>query len=374
MNSQPRAVVLSPAVSQPRFHRRAEAIQRAGIRSVVYAFRRGWYEINKFPSGTEVIDLGPVPDGKYLARLPRLWHALSKIRRAESSFGAQPRFVLALGLDMALLARVAFPSSVPLAYEVGDLRGVNSSALIRQAIARIERSVVRRAKTLIVTSPGFVSEYYERIDPNCAQKAVVIENKLPRYFLGVDRPTAAKALDSDRRIRIGFVGLLRYPRTLLPLLEAVAQRSTRYEMHVYGDGPLRSVVEEKADQFENIHYHGPFRNPDDLAAIYAYIDVNYVVYDNDEPNVRLALPNKLYESTFFAVPLVVADRTILADRVRAMGNGFIISPNQRGFAASFLDGLTPSAIIERSQNSLAVPKADLIEDDDRSIGWIQELL
>ena len=374
MSSELRAVVLSPAVSHPRFHRRVEAIQRAGVRPVVYAFRRGWYEVNKFPPGADVIDLGPVPDGKYLARLPRLGKAFAKIRRAEATFETQPQFVLALGVDLALLARWVFSSSVPLIYEIGDLRGVNSSGPIRWAVARIEREIVRRARTLIVTSPGFLSEYYEKIDPTCRQKAVVIENKLPKSFGGAERPVVAKEIPSDRRIRIGVVGLLRYPRTLLPLVEAVAQRSTRYELHVYGDGPLRSAVEEEAGQFENIYYHGPFRNPDDLAAIYSYIDLNYVVYDNNEPNVRLALPNKLYESTFFAVPIIVAERTALADRVRAMATGFIISPNERDFVGKFLDGLSRPAIIKRSRNSLAVPMADLIEDNDQSTEWIRKLL
>lgn len=374
MSSDVRVVVISPAASQPRFHRRVEAILSAGLRPMVYTFRRGWYEENKYPSGTEVIDLGAVQDRKYLARLPRLGKALLKIRRTESSFKTRPRFVLALGLDAGMLALALFPPSVPLVYEVGDLRGVNSTSLMARAVVRVERRIVRRARTLIVTSPGFLSEYYAKIDPTCPQRAVVIENKLSRWFWGAGRKEAAIALQSDRRIRLGFVGLLRYPRTFLPLLESVAHRSTRYELHVHGDGPLRSIVEEKARRFENIYYHGPFRNPHDLAAIYSGIDVNYVVYDNEDPNVRVAIPNKLYESTFFGVPIVVADRTMLADRVRAMGTGFVVSPTEPDFVGRFLDGLSPAAIVECSRKSLAVPTADLIESVERSVDWLRQVL
>ena len=52
-------------------------------------------------------------------------------------------------------------------------------------------------------------------------------------------------------------------------------------------------------------------NPDDLERIYGSIDLNYVVYGGDpksEIGVRLAIPNKLYESIFFQVPLVCREK------------------------------------------------------------------
>ncbi len=43
---KPRAVILSSALSQPRYHRRAAMLLEAGYNLQVYGYQRGYYEEN----------------------------------------------------------------------------------------------------------------------------------------------------------------------------------------------------------------------------------------------------------------------------------------------------------------------------------------
>jgi glycosyltransferase involved in cell wall biosynthesis len=273
--------------------------------------------------------------------------------------------VYCFGLDMALLARAAFPRRIPLVYEIGDLRTPGLGPVAASVATALERSVARRASILVTTSPGFVDEHLRNLIPQTAEAPaiVVLENKLPSHITTrFPRRQPGPGTGRDR-IRLGFVGLLRYPRTILPVLEAVAGRPDRFEFHVFGDGQLRPAVQEIAARAPNVLYCGSFRNPDDLGRIYASIDLNYVVYDNADVNVRLAIPNKLYESLYFGVPLVVSSRTRLAERVHRYQAGFVVDPDEARFAERFLADLNPAALRVAAAGALAVPTADLLSSD-----------
>lgn len=56
-------------------------------------------------------------------------------------------------------------------------------------------------------------------------------------------------------------------------------------------------------------------------------DCIYSVYDADNPNVRIALPNKLYESIFCELPIIVAKNTYLSELVEKYKVGLSVSHN-----------------------------------------------
>ncbi len=193
----------------------------------------------------------------------------------------------------------------------------------------------QRAHLLATTSSKFISEYFNVIYPGVEGRSIVIENLVSRKTSQLfDRPELPKAPSIP--IRIGFVGRLRYPRCLIPIMDAVIEAGDKFELHLYGVGQLLELVQENAKKNPNIYYHGPFKNPDDLGGIYSSIDINFVVYDNSDPNVRLALPNKLYESPYFGTPLIVASRTYLSERVTEAGVGIVVDPDLPGFGNSSL--------------------------------------
>lgn len=358
-----RIAVFSPASSHPRYHRRVQSMLDAGHEVTVYTYTRGYYEVNRYPSGARIIDLGDVENGKYFRRLPKLLHGMRVIRDVERTL-PRPDVAYAFGLDAALIMIMSVGKDVITGYEVGDLRSaVVNKALSTWPVRALERWILRHVDVLVVTSPGFVQHHYKHIVADDSE-VIIAENRIPaRIASMVKRPTE-RTFAPNGRIRIGVVGLLRYPRTFLPLIDAVKSHPARFELHVHGDGPLAPQFRDAARVASNIYYHGPFRNPDDLGKIYDNLDVSYFVYDNTETNVRLAIPNKLYESMYFGVPGIVAASTTLAERVQQLGVGFVVDPSKGDFVGRWLETVSIDDIKGAAERCLMVPKDELVEDDE----------
>lgn len=356
-----RVVMVSTAKFYPRHMRRAQMLADQGMSVRVYAFTREWNTKHSNSRDVEVIDLGPIVSGTHIGRVWKVFKAIRVIRNIEEN-ELPPALCYAFGLDAAVILQNSFRQPVPLVYEVGDIRNsLPITSVTSRMIYELERYIVRRAAALVITSPAFLHSYYHEMAPNVAAKTVVVENKLPSEVLArFARPTT---FNPRFPIRIGVVGLFRYPDTLLPLVDAVARRSD-YELRLHGDGPLRVILQERSALARNVHYCGPFKNPDDLPRVYEDIDINYVVYDNKEFNVRLALPNKLYESIFFGRPMVVASNTELAKRVEEFGIGIAVNPMEPGFAERLLDTLTRDNLRKWSASALALPLGMVIQDEE----------
>ena len=54
------------------------------------------------------------------------------------------------------------------------------------------------------------------------------------------------------------------------------------------------------------------------------VDCVYAVYNADVKNVRIALPNKLYEAIFCDLPIIVAKNTYLSDLVNEWNVGVAV--------------------------------------------------
>jgi succinoglycan biosynthesis protein ExoL len=360
---KPRVILLSPLISQPRYHRRAAMFLEAGYDVRAYAFRRGLYEQNTYPHGVEVVDLGEVQNLKYARRVSRLLRALFIVRRREKNAHA-PRLVYAFGLDMAIIACMARIGSCPLVYEVGDVPvPLPHSTLFAKIVGALERFVLQRCAALSVTSLGFLKDYFGIIVPGIEGKTIVVENMIAREVAdSFRRPESRKR--PTMPLRIGFVGLFRYRESLVALMEAIARRKGDFELHFFGDGPLRGVIQCYAESHENIFNHGSFNSVSDMKTIYEAIDISYAVYDNRCANVRMALPNKLYEAPYFGVPIVVAENTYLSERVRELGYGFVIDPQADGFVDDWLDGLTPEKIESICSKLLGLDSRQMVERYD----------
>lgn len=255
-------------------------------------------------------------------------------------------------------------------YEVGDLRLPSKSkvSLIQRSLRSAENTIIRKADFLVTTSPGFITSYFKRESSAAQRKIVLLENRLSRDLAERSvRPTSPVRVKPRSQICVGFVGYLRYASSLFPIIEEIARRPDQYEMRIYGDGPLAPEVTKYASTHSNIHYFGPFLNPEELPNVYKDIHLNYVVYDNRDANVRLAIPNKLYESLYFGIPLVAAEGTELARRVLKFRAGFVADPRHPGFATSLLDQVSPDGLTEASRYALSVPTGELLADSHELI-------
>lgn len=369
-----RVVLFNTAMSHPRYQRRANMFNSAGMRVRMYTFEREWYADNlNFAPGVEVVKLGRMRAGNYAKRLPELWKAAKMVRTLERKEADPAALAYAFELDSALIMSLAMEHTVPRIYEVGDLRNPEPTlSLATRLIYAVERSVVKRVNGFVVTSPGYITEYYTKMDSTVTDKGIVIENKLPSNFLELfSRPSNFRP---SRPIRIGLIGLLRYPETVLPLIEAVSEREGEFELHCFGDGPLKPTIADRAKAHTNVFYHGPYKNPHDLERVYSSIDLNYLAYNNANLNIRLALPNRLYESIFFGRPMVVPCNTLVAEWVEKYGIGFVVNPANSSFVKEFLDELSLEDLTKRGSQTLALPASLAIQDDNESLSEIIKLV
>ena len=84
---------------------------------------------------------------------------------------------------------------------------------------------------------------------------------------------------------------------------------------------FKNIQEEK----EFIEYHGKFYYDDDIARLYSNCDIIFSVYNSDMKNVRIALPNKLYESIIARLPIIVSTNTYLQELVEQWKVGFAVN-------------------------------------------------
>jgi len=370
---KPRAVILSPTASQPRYHRRTAMLMEAGYNVNVYAFQRSYYAENTYPETVEVIGLGEVESGRYFNRIPKLLQSVFRVRKHEKKHSKAPAIIYAFGLDMALIGSLAMPRSTPLIYEIGDIRNpLPHNRLTQKIFAIFEKKVIARCQMLAVTSPGFISDYFSLLDPGIGQKTMVIENKLAREVAAkFSRPMKPQV--PSKPLKIGYIGFFKYKDCILPLIDAVSKRKGDFELHFYGEGPLKKDILTYTAKHGNIFYHGSFASSRDLQTIYESVNLSYVVYDNRDANVQMALPNKLYDGPYFGVPLVVAENTLLAERVRELGIGLVVDPRAEGFADQLLDELTPELLANLSAATLELELCHMVENYDDIIPKLIQL-
>jgi len=98
------------------------------------------------------------------------------------------------------------------------------------------------------------------------------------------------------------------------------------------------------DNYKNISYFGKFQNPDHLPNIYECIDLSIGTYDVTSDNVKYAEPNKLYESIYFRVPIIVSSDTFLNNKVQELGIGVGINALNENSIIEFVNNLNINQI------------------------------
>lgn len=278
-----------------------------GGNSVTVAYQiRDYFKKNDLPEGCRKIPLVHIESGKYHKRVFKLMKSIFMMRRDGACYDA----VYSFSFDLLLIS--LFIKASKRYYEIGDLRIIDSTIY-----NFIYRKILRKQNKVIVTSAKF-SEYLQQKYGLISSKIEIVENKLnPLAFIG--NWQKAEKVDG-RKIKVGIIGLLRY-RQVLDFLEAVTTRTSNIEVHIYGAGVILDNVLEYTER-DNVFYHGEFKYPDDLNSIYKNVDISFVMYNSEDLNVRLALPNKLYESIYYKTPLIVSSGTYLAEKVEGYDIGF----------------------------------------------------
>lgn len=283
------------------------------------------------PLDWENIDLGETRDGAFLQRIRQVF-AGARIAAAQREKLAACDVIYARNLDMlacAFLAKRHAKLATPVIYESLDVhRLLTRTDVIGGVMRWLERALLKRSAGLVVSSPGFIRNHFEKRYPGDF-RAFLVENRLaPNADYG-SRACAQKSekANSGRPLRLGWVGNLRCQRSL-DLLCALADRfPDTLEIRLHGL-PARTEIEQfepVIDMRANMTYFGRYRAPEDLAGIYEALDVVWAGdFMEAGYNSVWLLPNRIYEGGYYCTPSIAPAGTETAAWLERHECGFII--------------------------------------------------
>jgi len=296
--------IVIPTPKQPRFHKRIAEYSIENHISLFYFNRMGYNSLNTIPKVDESFNLGFIKSGgSYIKRIPQLVNLFKLLRASESDI------VYSFGLDLLLVSVLSKRKSTNIWFELGDIREIKNKYIDILFTYLYKIVVFKNVDLISVTSQGF-KDYLQKKYNIHSKKIIIKENLLSKNdFI----QNEAQTKELVKPFVVGILGYLRYD-AIISFLEEYLKRDNNFVIHIYGQGELVEKIKEIIIN-TNIKYFGEFKYPDGLVDIYKNIHFSYVLYDNEDLNVRLALPNKLYESIFFKTPILVSKNTYLCQKV-----------------------------------------------------------
>ncbi len=347
----------------PAVQRRIAAFAHAGARVRAFTMRRG----PAFAPPWDNIDLGETRDAGFVQRLGALWRARPVLQAHREALRAAD-VLYARNLDMLMLARWAkrmSGSSARLVYECLDVhRFMTRTDALGAAMRATERSLLAATSLVVVSSPAFVREYFDKAHPGLA-RTLLIENRLPWGFDYGPRPSAARA--GEGTIRIGWFGNLRCRRSLALLLALARRFPERVAVSLRG-APARAEFEDFEGQAAgrpNVSFGGRYAWPNDLASIYADVDLVWAGDFHDPgANSKWLLPNRLYEGGYYAAPPLAPADSETGRWIEARGFGLTLAEPLEETLPALVAGLDRTRIAAARQRLLAAPDSVFLQPRD----------
>ena len=349
----PTIVFILASAQDPRSIKRIREFIDHGYQVEVYAFDRGLQTKNK-PTDFEIKIVGAfTEDLAYAKRIPIIRRGLKEIKR-----NLRNRHVVlyTMGLDLAFISYLVIHK--PFIYEEADLLHTYiSKRPVVKLMEFCDKFIVRKSLMSVFTSEGFLRYHYgDKVPGNTC----LIPNKLSPQVMDV--PVLGKHELNIGNIQIGFVGGFRF-ESIFNFSKVFLKNFPQHDFHVFG---LLDDMEQKnvLMSYPNFHFHGVFKNPDDLPSIYSQLDLVLCTYDTRIENVRYAEPNKIYESVYFETPIIVSKGTFLAQKVDELGIGFAIDPFDEKEICRFVEGLDAGMITEKQKSAAAIDKQYAINNNE----------
>lgn len=301
--------------------KRIDNFKSLGLDVQSYGFDRG---LSKQRDDLDVEIIGYFPNSMpYKQRIRILISSLKKLFQETPNNDSEVWYYF--GLQMALFCRL-FNKNKKYIYEESDMTHLGiRNPIVRRLLEWADKRIIKHSLLTLFTSEGFLMYHYgSKI--KYPKNVIVTPNKLNDNVLNF--PLIPKSIVPIPKLRFGFVGFIRY-LSVYNMADFIAKNFQNHEFHFYGE--LMNSVEEKKfnelKKYDNVFFHGFFKNPDKLAEVYSNIDVVVSTYDVSSVNVLYAEPNKLYESIYYRTPIIVSKGTFLAKQVEKYHSGWAVDAN-----------------------------------------------
>jgi glycogen synthase len=186
-------------------------------------------------------------------------------------------------------------------------------------IERIERAGIKAAHSVSSPSDGICRDLVMRYGP--LQRIATIRNITDMEALP-PRPLG-------RPVRVLYHGLFKEDRALLPLVRSIADWPAHYALDLRGHATnpaYGAALEAAAAASAGRVTLYPMATPEALTAQTNTADIGVFLPDVSAPQLRYALPNKLFEYLSGGLMLIVSANSDMADFVTETGSGIAIEP------------------------------------------------
>lgn len=352
-----KVLYLVPNLADPATARRIDMLRLGGATIDVVGFRRAGTAVPRLDVGT-YLELDETFDARFVQRLTATVRASAGLRRWVTRL-QEPDLIIARNLEMlALASRLQdhWAGAPALVYECLDIhRLMLRQDAVGTAMRAAEQHWSKKASLLITSSPAFLRNYF---DIHGAPPAQVVENKVlwDGSARGVNPALAASAAGSP--LRIGWFGALRCARSLAALNGLATAMQGKVEVVLRGRPALNEFDDFPAAVAgrPHLHFEGPYRNPDDLPAIYSDVHLAWAIdFFEAGQNSQWLLPNRIYEGCLHgAIPIALAG-TETASFIERHGIGIVLPDIAPETLRAMLGGLTPERLATLARAVAALP-------------------
>ncbi len=308
----PNILYLAHDLADPAIRRRVLTLKAGGAAVTVAGFERDGNLLSDEP-GVTTISLGRTADGKFAQRIGAVFKARLSLKN-RLYWAPKPDVVIARNLETLALAGAAaslFGRNVPVVYECLDIHRLLLDGGLKGRLMRAaQRQLGRRASLLITSSPAFVENFFKPRS-GLDLPVLLLENKVvalkPEAVAGSAEP---RMPPPGKPWRIGWFGALRCRKSLDLLIEFAARMEGKVEIVLRGR-PAYSEFDDfdaRVKSAPHVEFHGPYRNPEDLRAIYRDVQFTWAIdFFEEGLNSSWLLPNRLYEGGLYgALPIALA--------------------------------------------------------------------
>ncbi|KQR30970.1 glycosyl transferase family 1 [Rhizobium sp. Leaf155] len=353
-------------LADPAIRRRVMTLRAGGATVSLAGFKRADNGLTDV-DGPAPIDLGQTADGRFAHRIACVAKA-SLTLPSKLSPVKKPDVIIARNLEMLALARRAvshFGVDVPVVYECLDIhRLLLNDGLPGKLLNAVQRALGRNVKLLITSSPAFVEKYFK---PRSGLNLPVLlqENKV--LALDGDDMTAPspRLPQAGEPWKIGWFGALRCRKSLQILADFAAKMDGKVEVILRGR-PAYSEFDDFdgfVERAPHLSFHGPYRNPEDLASIYNDVQFTWAIdFFEEGQNSSWLLPNRLYEGGLHgALPIAVAG-TETARFLQQRKIGHVLETANVAALEALFSKLSDASYLQSFQTLAAIDRQQWITD------------
>lgn len=346
--------------------RRITSFMDAGIKVTAFTFRRDGAK-KESPTKWKNIDLGYVEHAKPGARLVVMLKTLGYIIQNRQVI-KQADIIYARNLDIFILAwfaKLLTPlTSTIMVYECLDVHEALTKKTVSAKILRwIERRVLKRCDLLIVSSPGFMTHYFEPVQAYKG-RSFLVENKLHIDSSTIKRPGVPINTNPETQpIKLIWAGILRCHKTL-HLMKALANTmGSGIDIHFWGKISYFLIpdFDDQIKETPNITFHGSYSWPAGLEKVYKDADLvwsqelSWSGYNSD-----WLIPNRIYEASYFNTLSLAVAGTQTAECVKHNELGYVLPDAQVKTVINLITNLNKLDINKKQHALNNKPASDFI--------------